>query len=754
MNIKTITIKRTSLVVFMLGFVLLSFSQTAKENKGRKYYGYYDYLNAIEKYEGLTNPSKEVKRELAESYFNTAQYEKAEQYYAEVVAEEKNPDVVYDYVKVLLINQKYEEAEKWMAEFQKLAPNDTRAVLFASNKGFYKEISKNKNYFAVKKLDFNTDLQEFAPSFYKDKIVFTSTKTRWELIKRRWSWNHLPYLDLHVADYDSSSMELKNIEPFGFNKRFHEGTAAFNKAGNFMIMTSNNYKAKSDDKEMMLGMFSSKFVNGKWGKPVPMPFNNKEYSVGHPTLSDDGKTLYFASDMPGGLGNADIYVATKNEDGTWSEPKNLGKEINTEGNEMFPFIHPEGYLFFASDGRPGLGGLDIFVTKLVNGKAGVVQNLMAPVNSNFDDFAFILTDDMKRGYFSSDRVSGKGTDDIYGFDMINPFFASKLLVGTTVDRKDGSLLAGTKVVLYDNTGKVIKQIITKEDGNYSFEINPDKKYTLEGTKTEYNGDKQTIDPAAYQEQVIKTKLELERIPVYNLHFVVLDYDTKEPIMGAKFKGVNKNDPSDKLEFVTNEKGEFFKEIKGEKLNSTLDYAINVSKSKYVASSKDLQIVLDKEGQIEVVEELAKMKVGVDLGKVLNLNPIYFDFNKSNIRPDAAVELDKIVKALNENPTMRIELGSHTDSRGSARSNASLSSRRANSSVKYIRERITNPKRVYGKGYGESKPLVVTKDITEKYPNLKEGSTLTERFINSLKTNEEREDAHQLNRRTEFKIIKF
>lgn len=740
--------------MFMLAFVFLGFSQTAKENKGKKYYGYYDYLNAIEKYEGLTSKSKEVKLELANSYFNTAQYEKAEQYYAEVIAEEKTPDVVYNYVKVLLINEKYAEAEKWMAEFQKLAPNDSRAVLFASNKGFYKEISQNRNYFAVKKLDFNTDLQEFAPAFYKNKIVFTSTKTKFELIKRRWSWNHLPYLDLYVADYDSSSMELKNIERFAFNKRFHEGTAAFNKEGDYMIFTSDNYKEKSADREMMLGLFYSKFVNGKWGKSAPMPFNNKEYSVGHPTLTPDGKTLYFASDMPGGAGGADIYVATMKEDGTWSEPKNLGKEINTEGNEMFPFIHPDGYLFFASDGRPGLGGLDIFVSKLSDGKAGVVQNLMAPVNSNFDDYAFILSDDMKRGYFSSDRVSGKGTDDIYGFDMVNPFFASKLLVGTTVDKKDGSVLSGTNVTLYDDKGNVVKQITTKADGNYSFEIDPEKKYALEGVKVEYSGDKQSIDPAAYNEQVIKTTLKLERIPVYNLHFVVIDFDTKQPISGASVKAVNKQEPSDKIEFVTNEKGEYFKEIKGKELNSVLEYALNITKNKYVASAKDLQVILDKEGQIEIVEELAKLKVGVDLGKVLNLNPIYFDFNKSDIRTDAAVELDKIVKALNENPTMRIELGSHTDSRGSANSNASLSTRRANSSVEYIRKRITNPNRVYGKGYGESTPLVVTKDIAEKYPELKEGTNLTEKFINSLKTNEERENAHQLNRRTEFKIVKF
>jgi len=755
MKINTINIKRSIITLFVLSFAVSIFSQTAKESKGQKYYNYYNYYDAIKKLEPLSDKSKDVKLELAVSYFRTAQYEKSEKYYNDLVTEEKDADIIYDYVKVLLINQKYKEAEKWMKEFQKLAPNDTRAILFASDKGFYKELSKNKNYFSIKNLDFNTDAQDFAPSFYKNKIVFSSSvKKETEIIKRRWAWNHKPYLDLQLANFDSTSMNFTSIERFGLNKKFHEATVAFNKTGDFMILTANNYKQKSKEKEICLGMYYSNFKDGKWQKTKAMPFNNKEYSVGHPSLSKDGKTLYFVSDMPDGVGGVDIYYATLNDDGTWSEPKNLGKDVNTEGNEMFPFIHKDGYLFFASDGHPGLGGLDMFVTKLTNNKAGVIQNLMTPINTNFDDFAFILTDDMKRGYFSSNRITGKGSDDIYGFDLINPFFASKILAGTTVDKKDNSILSGVEVSLFNNDGKLVKQITTKEDGAFSFEIDPDKKYSLEGKIPEYNKGVKKIDAASIKDAKIETKLELEKIPVYNLHFLVLDYDTKKPIKGANVKCVNKNNENDVIKFVTNEKGEYFKEIKGLKLNSVLNYSLNISKNKYVASSKDLKINLDKEGQIELIEELAKMKVGIDLGKVLNLKPIYFDLNKSNIKPDAAIELDKIVKAMNENQTMKIELGSHSDSRGSARANALLSKKRANSSVKYVRQRIKNPKRIYGKGYGESKPLVVTKEINAMYPNFKVGAVLNDRYINKLKNKEDKKVAYQLNRRTEFKIIRF
>jgi outer membrane protein OmpA-like peptidoglycan-associated protein len=754
MNIKTNAIIRGFLVFLMMSIAFTSFSQAIKENKAKKYYAKYDYYNAIDKYEDLTDKSLDIKLKLANSYFNTAQYEKAEEYFEQVVAEKKDPDVIYDYVKVLLINEKYKEAEKQMAEFKRLVPDDSRAVLFASNKGFYNEISKDRNFFAVKKLDFNTDEQEFAPAFFKDKVVFSATKKGFELFKRHWAWNHMPYLDLYIADYDSSSLELKNIEDFKFNKKYHEGTVTFNYEGDMMIMTANNYKQKSAENAILLGMYISRFQDGKWTKLEPMPFNNQDYSVGHPSLTNDGKTLYFASDMPGGHGGVDLYRAELKEDGTWSEPVNLGSEINTEANEMFPFIHPENYLFFASNGRPGLGGLDIFVASLNEGEIGEIENLKAPMNSNFDDFAFILTDDMKRGYFSSNRVSGLGSDDIYGFELVTPFFASKRIVGTAVDKKTGKPLAGTEVKLTDADANVLAVITTEPDGKYDFELEDDQLVHLSGQKELYSKDKRSIDPENYKERIIKTKLELEKLPVFNLHFLVLDAESKEPISDAKAKVVNKDDADKGYEFVTDDKGEYFMEVKGKELNTVLNYALNISKDKYVTSSKDLKIVLDKEGQIDVIEELAKIEVGIDLGVALNLKPIYFDFNKSNIRPDAAIELDKIVKAMNENPSMKIELGSHTDSRGSARYNASLSRRRANSSVEYIRERIENPKRIYGKGYGESTPLKITEAIHKKHPSFEEDAVLNNTYINRLKTEELQEEAHQLNRRTEFKIIEF
>lgn len=750
--------KKSIIISFLiLGILGVSFAQNAKVTKGQKYYEFYNYFKTIEKYEELTDKTPDIKRELAESYFNTGEYEKAESYYSELSnSDDKTADDVYNYVKVLLINQKYQEAEKWMAEFKNLAPTDTRAELFASNKGFYHDISEDKGYFAIKNLDFNTDDEDFAPVFYKDKVVFSSTRQDVEPIKRKWTWNNLPFLDLYIAELDSGSLEFASYEKFNFNKKFHEGTVSFNKEGDYLVYTSNNYKKKSEDGIYKLEMFSSKLEKGKWGKPVPMPFNNSEYSVGHASLSADGKVMYFASDISGGFGGVDLFISTMDENGVWSQPVNLGPDINTEGNEMFPFIHPDGYLFFASDGRPGLGGLDIFVAKVQNGREFTnLQNLGAPVNTNFDDFSLVLNDEMTKGYFSSNRISGKGNDDIYSFDLLVPFFSTKTIVGTAVDG-DVNILAGVDVYLFDNTGKIINKSRTSVDGKYKFDAEDDKNYTVTGKKQGYSDDAEIVNTSGTQTQ-FETTLILKRVPEFSLYCLILDDKTKEPIDSVAIILVNKAQSDQVLAFSTDSLGEHLNELENISLNDTNTYSVAIKKDGYLPINSEVNIVFDHEGQYDLSEymkiELHQMNIGDDIAKAINVEPIYFDLNKYNIRPDAAIELDKIVKVMNEYPTLEIELGSHTDSRGSDASNKTLSQNRATSSAKYIKEKITNPERISGKGYGESRFFVVTEDVHAEYDFLPVGQELNNDFIYSLPKNQQ-EIAHQLNRRTEFKIIKY
>jgi len=741
--------------IFIITFISFSFAQNATVEKGKKYFDFYNYYKTIEKFEVLTDKTTEIKRDLAYSYFNTGQYDKAESYFSQIVeVENADTEDIFTYVKILMINQKYDVAEKWMEKFKTLEPNDVRAELFSSNKGIYNDLSKDKGYFKIKNLDFNSDAQEFSPTFYKDKVVFSSSRKDIESVKRRWTWNNKPFLDFLVADYDTANYELLKLKKFNFNKKYHEGTVTFSTDYNYMIFTSNNYKQKSKDGVHKLELYESKFEKNKWKKPVAFPYNNAEYSVGHPSISADGKILYFASDMPGGVGGVDLYLCTKNENGTWASPVNLGTEINTEGNEMFPFIHQNGYLFFATDGRPGLGGLDLYVAKVEGIKYTNIQNLGTPVNTNFDDFALVFDEKMTDGYFCSNRPSGKGDDDIYSVKLLVPFFSTIILKGITVDNQ-ANILTNVDVNLYDDQKNIIASAKSNYEGKFTFNVERSKNYNVDGKKEKYKGDDNDVSTFGTQ-VVYETKLILTPAPEFNLIGVVKDNKTKEPIDSVSVM-LTLTSTKNNFPKTTDLKGEFTDDLDYVKLNDKLTYTISISKKGYLPFNRDFDILYDHEGQYNINDyldiELQKIDIGLDISKALQVNPIYFDLNKYNIRPDAAIELDKIVKVMTEYPSLELELGSHTDFRGSDESNKTLSHNRATSSAKYIKDRITNPERIYGKGYGESTPFTVNEETHSKYDFLPVGQVLTEKYIYTL-PKAQQEIAHQLNRRTEFKIIKY
>lgn len=746
-------------IIFTFLLICLTFqanAQEAKLKKGKKYYEFYNYYKSIEKYEVLQDKTFEIKKELAYSYFFTGQYQKAEQYFIEILNDQNsNIDDIYTLVKVLMINQKYEDALQWMDKFKQLAPNDKRAELFSSNKGFYNELSQDKGYFSIKNIDFNNESQEFSPVFYTpNKVIFSSTRTLVEPIKRRWTWNNMPFLNFYIANIDTTNLEFIDFELFSFNKKFHEGTVSFNKTGDFMVFTTNNYKSKSSDGIIKLMMFESTYKDGKWQKPVAFTYNNADYSVGHPSLTEDGKILFFASDMPGGKGGVDIYYSLRNNDGQWSKPVNI-LQLNTEANEMFPFIHKNGYLFFASDGRPGLGGLDLFAAKIDNFEVSNIMNLGAPVNTNFDDFAMVFNDEMTSGYFCSNRTSGKGSDDIYSFKLLVPIFSQIILRGITVDTKD-SILTNVSVSLFDENNNLLDKVTSNENGKFEFKVERSKNYNLDGIKINYLDGKSSVGTFG-SNSVYFTKLILEPVPDFYLVGTVQDDQTKELIVDVSV--TLKDISNDKiLRFTTDANGSFADELDNIKLNDNVKYTIDIKKEGYLPFSRNFEILYNRPGKYIINDylkiELHKLNVGEDIAKALQVGPIYFDLNKYNIRPDAAFELDKIVKVMNEYPSLEIELGSHTDCRGSDASNFTLSDNRAKSSANYIKQRITNPNRIYGKGYGETTPKVVTKEINEQFLFLPVGQQLTEKFIYSLPTKEQQEAAHQLNRRTEFKIIKY
>lgn len=744
--------KKKILLFAVLTSSLVGFSQDmgGKVKKAKKAYSVYAYADASEKYADLGSEDIELKRELANSYWRSDKLNEAEQVYSEIVAlDDKTSQDLYNYSAILRQNRKYEESETWMSNFAQVQPSDSRAEDFESNKGVHLKLLTDQGQFKLKNLEVNSEQQDFGATFYKEQVVFASSREGMRAIKRRWNWNELPFLDMYVADKTNGDLTNASLFAKKENKKYHEGPVAFNKAGDMMIFTRNNYGEQALDGIVRLKMFSSKLVEGKWSKPEPLPFNSADYSCGHATISNDGKWMYFASDMPGGIGGSDIYKAKINEDGTFGEAVNMGKEVNTEGNEMFPFIHTsDQMLFFSSDGKLGLGGLDIFVAEIKEDKSlGKVINPGVPLNSNRDDFSFVLNDDQSVGYIASNREGGKGNDDIYSFEMLKPFKFGKTIFGYTKDQ-DGNILANVDLKLLDYEFTEISAIQSNEEGEFSFLVDDESEYHITGEKEDYFGDKEDVSTYGSEDR-IEVLLELEKDPGLAIYALVTDKETSLPLDSVKIT-LSDNLSGEVVEFITPTTGDYLKPVLDKKIGDNGSYNLILERRGYLSKVLTYAVEFDKEGVYDVHAKLDlsmdPISLGGDLSKIIDINPIYFDLNKFNIRPDAARELDKIVKVMNENPKMVIELGSHTDSRGSESSNRLLSDKRAKSSAKYIAERITNPERIYGKGYGESIPnKLITADGEIE---------LIESYINSFRSSNRKrfDELHQFNRRDRKSVV--
>jgi len=561
------------------------------------------YMEAIPIYERLVIDGKgddHTFKRLADSYRLINNSEQAEYWYSIVVESEKvEPIDYYYYAQALKSNSKYSDAEVWMKKYTDLNSSDTRATRELSAGNYVKVLMADSNSFEVNNLSINTEYPDFAPAFYKNKIIFASGRN---VNSGIYKWNNKPYLDLYIANKTATN-DLTNPISFSneLNSKYHEGAVTFNKTGNIIYFTRNNLSEGKlnigKDQTNNLKVYKAMLVGEVWGNVESLHFNSDDYSSGHPSLSSDGSKLYFASNMPGGKGGTDIYVCNR-EGSSWGQPVNMGETINTEGDELFPYIHEDGKLYFSSDGLVGIGALDVFMA-LPDGNGGFAQiiNLGAPINSAKDDFALIMAADGKTGFFSSDRPGGVGDDDIYSFrNLDEEWFTRKK---TTPDNN-----------LTDNT----------------------------------TGDKNNnLDPTADLDLTKDDGKKIPANPVYD--FSVLD--TIKPSVGQKFV----------------------------------------------------------------------------------INNIYYDLDKSNIRPDAAVELDKVLTFLNKFPNVIIELSSHTDCRASDSYNDKLSQRRAVSATKYLVDRGINTKRIFAKGYGEH--------------------NLVNRCADGIECSEAE---HQQNRRTEITVL--
>ncbi|WP_433830066.1 OmpA family protein [Flavobacterium anhuiense] len=641
--------KRTITILVLL-VIQTIYSQTKNKTADALFDKMY-YVEAAKMYElSIKNgdPSREMLQRLGDSYYFNTQMEDASKWYGKLVADYPNEvpsEYLFRYAQSLQGIQNYELAKKWMKSFaSKQKATDLRAQNFSLKNITLEDIENIKPSFELENLEINTAYSDFGPMFYKGDLVYSTTSDSSYFKTDKYGWNDQPYLSMQLGKINETGSNVSSKQRFAkeISTSFHEACIAFSPDEKTIYFTRNNYngKLKRDSKGINnLKIYTATAVengNGtvQWKDVKEVPFNSDNYSVGHPSVSKDGKKLYFVSDMPGTIGSNDIFVVDILGENQYSNPKNLGEKINTTGREMFPFITDQA-LYFASDGFLGLGGLDVFESRISDGAFGEPANLGAPLNSNMDDFAFIVNEKTNRGFVSSNRKTGKGDDDIYSFERT----CNQSINGYVFDAISNNKIAGAVVALKNQNGEKIAETVSQVDGKYEFAktLNCNTSYKVEVTKDNYNTNSKSI--------ITPNSSGRTEVPV-----------GLDPALIARENGV------------------------------------------------------------------LKIKIGI----------IFFDLDKSDIRYDAAIELNKVVLLMHQYNTVVIKIESHTDSRADDQYNLELSDRRAKATRDYLISQGVAPERIESAiGYGE----------TQLINNCSNGVPCTEA-------------QHQINRRSEFIITKM
>ncbi|MEY3238213.1 MAG: hypothetical protein RI883_2314 [Bacteroidota bacterium] len=600
--------------------------------QGNRHFESLAYSDAIKHYETVypEKSNSEVEMNLAESYFKTSQVDFSEGVYANLISEgNKAPKLYFDYARTLMANGKYSLASEYFKKYLAIYKSDPVAKMLLSSCNSISERYRDTSLFVLKPIIEDQFVNAFSVIDYQNGVVFVADK---EVFSGRKSngWTGNSYLDLYTMKKDVEGNWLSpELLQGDINGRFHEGPATFSADGNEVYFTRSNYTKRkmeiNEEKENNLKIFKSTLIDGKWKNLVEFPYNSDDYSVGHPTLTHDGKTLYFISDMPGGFGGTDIYKCTL-QNNNWSIPENLGATINSKGNEMFPYIHVDNALYFSSDAHNSMGGLDVFITYFTGKEWAQPENLNYPLNSVKDDFGFSMSHDDKTGFVSSSRAK---VDKMYTFDKLPPTFN---FYGIAREKGTQIPVEGVIVEITNSKTGEVTNMTSDIKGNFKLKLSPNAEYNLYCTK-----------------------------------FGCFSKTDRISTVGLKYSE------------------DFYADFEVE------------------------PIVIDKP---------------------IVLENIYYDFDKWDIRPDAAIELDKLVRILKDNPKIDIEMGSHTDARGSDQYNLVLSDKRAHAAVMYLISQGIEPRRLTYKGYGE----------TVHVNQCKNGVECTE-------------VEHQENRRTEFKVKK-
>ncbi len=492
--------KKTVYIILALLISYTNYSQPTKVKKADKEYDKYAYVDAIKTYERVFEKgykSADMLQRLGNAYYFNADLDNAAKWYCELFnfTQDLEPEYYYRYSQSLKAIKDYKKADEMLAKFNEKSGNDKRAKLAAGQKDYLAVIKKNSGRYTIENAGINSEYSDYGSSYQDNKVVFASARDTGGISKGKHQWTGEGFTNLYGADMGAEGA-LSNPERFSkkINSKYHESTPVFTKDGKTVYFTRNNYvngkKKRDADKTILLKLLKATLEGDQWTDVKELPFNSDQYNVAHPALSPDEKTLYFASNMPGTLGQSDLWKVSINGDDTYSTPENLGTGINTEGRETFPTITPENEMYFASDGRPGLGGLDIWVSKgEKDGSFKDVLNVGEPANSPKDDFALLMDTKTNIGYLTSNREGGLGSDDIYRIKENKKieYKCEQLLAGTVVDQTTQAPIANAQVVLMDATFKKLNDTFTDAEGKfYLGTVDCGEKLYLRTIATGYN----------------------------------------------------------------------------------------------------------------------------------------------------------------------------------------------------------------------------------------------------------------------------
>lgn len=515
--------KYTTILFFVL-YSITFLAQNKQTKAADKLFDRYEYVKAVDAYKVLVqngNADSYVFKQLGESYYRMNNTSESENWYEKALQTKQDADTYYKYAQVLKSNSKYDLSDIQMKIFVSMEPNDPRSKEFINNSDYLSKISNKEKLFDLKKLSINSEKSDFGAIQYNDVLYFASSRNE---SRKIYGWNNEPFLDLYRSNYNEKEATYSEPIPISeLNSIYHEGPLTMTQDGKTVYFSSESFNEKlfekNKSKKIRLGqvnLYKATDNNGKWTNITPLAFNSKSYSVSNPSVTRDGKTLYFASNMPGTLGGLDLWKVSVNDDGSFGVPENLGDKVNTSQDESFPFISDEGILYFSSKGLTGLGGFDIFSINLNKDEAA--YNLGKPVNSEKDDFAFTFNKKNKLGFISSNR---NGKDQIYSSIPVIPNGQIHVVVSNSVN---DAPLTNARVVILDSDKKVLDKQITKEDGIVTYSAKNDKSYFVEVSKdgfvsksfplTVVNGEKVSVDAKLNPINVIVTDSEFIFNPIY------------------------------------------------------------------------------------------------------------------------------------------------------------------------------------------------------------------------------------------------